>query len=287
MTLLVIRNLQMCMTIGRRSSPIGALEELDVVRGVGEAAFVTDFGDRHIGRNQQKARMNQALVHKPLVGRCVEVATELLFEGGERAIGLLGEALDRDRLEEVVIDHLLKTFARSIDRCEYPTTQTLVALCHDEVDKLGHLDILGRLVVRIAVLAQVAVRVEEEVEYTRSYLTIQKMRYKDKLEYDIQVSPEVLGQKIPKLVLQPLVENAIYHGVKYKEGKGVVRIEGQLEQKELILRISDDGIGMTEEQLAKIFEKRETDIRKNGVGVLNVHERIQLYYGKDYGLKIK
>ena len=129
------------------------------------------------------------------------------------------------------------------------------------------------------------VRVEEEVEYTRSYLTIQKMRYKDKLEYDIQVSPEVLGQKIPKLVLQPLVENAIYHGIKYKEGKGIVQIEGWIGQKELILRISDDGIGMTEEQLAKIFEKRETDIRKNGVGVLNVHERIQLYYGKDYGLR--
>lgn len=129
------------------------------------------------------------------------------------------------------------------------------------------------------------VRVEEEVEYTRSYLTIQKMRYKDKLEYDIQVSPEVLDQKIPKLVLQPLVENAIYHGIKYKEGKGIVRIEGWLERKELILRILDDGIGMTEEQLAKIFEKRETDIRKNGVGVLNVHERIQLYYGKDYGLR--
>ena len=129
------------------------------------------------------------------------------------------------------------------------------------------------------------VRVEEEVEYTRSYLTIQKMRYKDKLEYDIQVSPEVLGQKIPKLVLQPLVENAIYHGIKYKEGKGIVQIEGWIGQKELILRISDDGIGMTEAQLAKIFEKRETDIRKNGVGVLNVHERIQLYYGKDYGLR--
>ncbi len=129
------------------------------------------------------------------------------------------------------------------------------------------------------------VRVEEEVEYTRSYLTIQKMRYKDKLEYEVDVSPEVLDQKIPKLVLQPLVENAIYHGIKYKEGKGKLLIKGEFGSKDLVLRVIDDGIGMTEEQLSKIFEKRETDTRKNGVGVLNVHERIQLYYGKEYGLK--
>lgn len=129
------------------------------------------------------------------------------------------------------------------------------------------------------------VRVEEEVEYTRSYLTIQKMRYKDKLEYEIQVSPEVLGMKIPKLVLQPLVENAIYHGIKYKEGKGKVCIGGCIEDGKIILKVADDGIGMTEEQLSRIFEKKETDTRKNGVGVLNVHERLQLYYGPEYGLE--
>lgn len=128
------------------------------------------------------------------------------------------------------------------------------------------------------------VRVEEEAEYTRSYLTIQKMRYKDKLEYEIALEPEVLKEKIPKLVLQPLVENAIYHGVKYKEGKGTVLIKGFCTGDEIVLTVADDGIGMTQEQLEKIFEKRETDTRKNGVGVLNVHERIQLYYGKEYGL---
>ena len=129
------------------------------------------------------------------------------------------------------------------------------------------------------------VRVEEEVEYTRSYLTIQKMRYKDKLEYEILVNPEIQSKKIPKLVLQPLVENAIYHGIKYKEGKGVVCIDGYKEGSSMVLKVQDDGIGMNEEQLKKIFEKRETDTRRNGVGVLNVHERIQLYYGKEYGLK--
>lgn len=128
------------------------------------------------------------------------------------------------------------------------------------------------------------VRVEEEVEYTRSYLTIQKMRYKDKLEYEIWVSPEVQNARVPKLVLQPLVENAIYHGIKYKEGKGIVLIEGFQKNHEIILKVTDDGIGMDSVQLAGIFEKRETDTRRNGVGVLNVHERIQLYYGREYGL---
>lgn len=129
------------------------------------------------------------------------------------------------------------------------------------------------------------VRVEEEVEYTRSYLTIQKMRYKDKLEYEILMNQEIQDKKIPKLVLQPLVENAIYHGIKYKEGKGVVCIEGCRDGAHMVLKVTDDGNGMTKEQLSRIFEKRETDTRKNGVGVLNVHERIQLYYGKEYGLK--
>lgn len=126
--------------------------------------------------------------------------------------------------------------------------------------------------------------VEDEVEYTRSYLTIQKMRYKDKLEYDIQVEPEILKCRVAKLILQPLVENAIYHGIKYKEGKGNILVEGFRRDDELILKITDDGIGMTEEQVSKLFRKKETDKRKNSVGVRNVHERIRLYYGKEYGL---
>lgn len=128
------------------------------------------------------------------------------------------------------------------------------------------------------------VKVEDEVEYTRSYLTIQKMRYKDKLEYEILVEPEIMNFNVAKLILQPLVENAIYHGIKYKEGKGKILVEGFRRDQELILRITDDGIGMQPEQLEKVFEKRRTDRKRNSVGVLNVHERIRLYYGQEYGL---
>lgn len=128
------------------------------------------------------------------------------------------------------------------------------------------------------------VTLQEEIEYTRSYLTIQKMRYMDKLEYEIDVEPAILQMETVKLIIQPLVENAIYHGIKYKEGKGLVRIEGGFLEDQVVLRVIDNGVGMTKEQLSHVFDERVTDTRKNGVGVLNVHHRIQLYYGQQYGL---
>jgi len=130
------------------------------------------------------------------------------------------------------------------------------------------------------------VTVSEELEYTRSYLTIQKMRYKDKLKYSINIEPAVADMEIIKLIVQPLVENAIYHGIKYKGGIGTIIIEAGYKEKGLIIRVIDDGYGMTEEQLEHIFDQKETDERNNGVGVRNVHQRIQLYYGEAYGLRI-
>lgn len=128
------------------------------------------------------------------------------------------------------------------------------------------------------------ITVAEEIEYTKSYLTIQKMRYKDKLKYSIVVEPTIEDMKIIKLIVQPLVENAIYHGIKYKKGIGTIFIEVGYHEKGILIRVMDDGKGMTEEQLMHIYDKRENDTKKNGVGVLNVYSRIQLYYGKEYGL---
>lgn len=143
---------------------------------------------------------------------------------------------------------------------------------------------LARLLRRSISNEQEVVTVAEEVEYTKDYLTIQKMRYKDKLEYEISVDPEIYQEEIVKLVLQPLVENAIYHGIKYKEGKGLVRILGFKEGDCIILRVEDDGKGMDEDTLTHIFEKHVRDTKSNGVGLKNVNERIQLYYGAEYGL---
>lgn len=128
------------------------------------------------------------------------------------------------------------------------------------------------------------VSIGQEIEYSRSYLTIQKMRYKDKLEFQIDVAPEIRGIKIIKLVLQPIIENAIYHGLKYKESKGLLLVKGYEENGHAVIQIIDNGVGMDQETLAHIFEKHKVNYQSNGVGVYNVQKRLQLYYGSDYGI---
>ena len=131
------------------------------------------------------------------------------------------------------------------------------------------------------------VSIGQEAEYARSYLTIQKMRYKDKLEFQIDISPAIFGVKIIKLVLQPIIENAIYHGLKYKDSKGFLIVRGYQEGEKAVLEVEDNGVGMDEETLSHIFEKHKVNYHSNGVGVYNVQKRLKLYYGEEYGIVYK
>lgn len=128
------------------------------------------------------------------------------------------------------------------------------------------------------------VSIRQEIDYTRIYLTIQKSRYKDKLNFEININEDILDQKIVKLTLQPIVENAIYHGVKFREQKGTVWISGFWENGKIMLTVTDNGAGMNAEQLAHIFESKKKKTKSNGVGIINVQNRLHLYYGKEYGL---
>ncbi len=128
------------------------------------------------------------------------------------------------------------------------------------------------------------VSIGQEIEYARGYLTIQKMRYKDKMEYQIDVDPSILNIPLIKLVLQPVIENAIYHGLKYKESKGFLLVRGFPKDGNAVLQVIDDGVGMDEETLEHIYEKHKVNYRSNGVGIYNVQKRLQLYYGNEYGI---
>lgn len=125
------------------------------------------------------------------------------------------------------------------------------------------------------------VSIRQEINYVRSYLSIQKMRYRDQLNYIIDVEESIQQYPIIKLVIQPLIENAIYHGIKCKEGEGNILVKGYQVEDKIVLEVSDDGKGMDEETLAKIFEKKETNLKRNGVGVYNVYSRLKLRYGQE------
>ncbi len=131
--------------------------------------------------------------------------------------------------------------------------------------------------------------IRSELEHVRSYLIIQEMRYKDKFRYEMDVDPRILDLYTLKITLQPLVENAIYHGIKEAEHPCCLGISGWLEEDVVHLEVKDDGVGMDEKALSVIRERlKEGGGRPgrggHGVGIHNVHERIRLYFGKDYGL---
>ena len=136
------------------------------------------------------------------------------------------------------------------------------------------------------------ITIGEEVERIKSYLTIQKMRYRDILDFKIEVAEDVTDNTILKLLLQPLVENALYHGIKNKRQKGTISVRARRkDEDEIMLEVEDDGIGFTPEKLDKLraeLEDDSGDIKlESGFGLGNVNKRIRLYYGKPYGLSVE
>lgn len=133
------------------------------------------------------------------------------------------------------------------------------------------------------------ISIKEELAHVRSYLEIQQVRYQDILQYEIDV-PECLYQyTIPKITIQPLVENALYHGIKNRRGLGKITVTGEKEKGFFILYIEDNGIGMSKERLYEVKEAIKSSIspEKDIYGLYNVNERIRLNFGEKYGISIE
>lgn len=129
------------------------------------------------------------------------------------------------------------------------------------------------------------ISLEEELEHTRNYLYIQQMRYGEVLTYEIEEQMELDAVKIPKLTLQPLVENSIYHGIKVKDGKtGHISIKIRKNMNDVIIIVKDSGTGMTEEQICNMNRFISQYDETMGYGVRNVNRRIELLFGESYGL---
>lgn len=134
------------------------------------------------------------------------------------------------------------------------------------------------------------ITVKEEITHVSNYLYIQKIRYKDKLNYVIHVDESLYAVEVPKLILQPLVENAIYHGVKAKRGGGTITITGVPEGENLVFTVQDDGAGMLQEKVEELnrrMSERSVLDEQKSFGLFYIRERIQLCYGKGYGVHVE
>ena len=136
------------------------------------------------------------------------------------------------------------------------------------------------------------ISVATEIDHVRSYLFIQQSRYSDMLTYTVQVPESMQHYDMLKMILQPIVENAIYHGIKNKEGGGRIEIHGWEDEAFLCFSVKDTGVGMEEEQVRTLNSRMEKNDQgfqetESGFGLYNVNRRIRLYYGEDCGLSVR
>lgn len=131
---------------------------------------------------------------------------------------------------------------------------------------------------------------EQEVKSIKDYLLIQKIRFGERIQTYIDVDSSIMEIKIPPLTLQPLVENAIIHGLEGKVDGGIVRVSGRLEGEHVVLIVSDSGNGVSAEDVETIFraeKRKQIHGQTTGLGIINVHKRIQHYFGSEYGLTME
>ncbi|MFV0341657.1 MAG: sensor histidine kinase, partial [Anaerocolumna sp.] len=224
-----------------------------------------------------------------------------IYEGGTYEIQHLGKSIKkmanqiRNLMKDMVEEHEskrkneLNTLQAQINpHFLYNTLDIIVWMIEDERQ-----DEAVRVVTALARFFRISlskgktiITVADELEHVRNYLMIQKMRYKNRFQYQIIATPEVMDLATIKLVLQPLTENAIYHGMEFMDGEGEIIIKAYLEEDELYLSVSDNGLGMTPEMIERLLKGDVSSKKGSGIGVKNVNERICVYFGMEYGLRI-
>ncbi|MCI3919951.1 sensor histidine kinase [Paenibacillus sp. TRM 82003] len=149
--------------------------------------------------------------------------------------------------------------------------------------------LLGKMMRKNLEAGQRTTSLRDEMDMVRCYLDIQKFRYEDRLEYELEIDPAAEGTPIPPLIIQPLVENAVIHGLENKENGGKVTVRVEKSEQTVRIEVLDDGAGMTEEKIASLYDTLNDaeDDERNRIGLRNVHVRLLLFYGPEHGLWIE
>lgn len=201
-------------------------------------------------------------------------------------LGLQMELAELDRQAQLVTKAELDALHAQINpHFLFNTLNTIITYSRT------HPETARRLLIRLASFFRQALKrrghfntLREEIEYVNTYLILEKARFREKLRIKRDIDQSLLDCQVPVLTLQPLVENAIKHGIQPKMGAGTVQITAKLFNGELLFIISDDGVGIDKEMMPKIFLPWFGS--GNGVGLSNVHERLKSLFGEDFGLRI-
>lgn len=156
--------------------------------------------------------------------------------------------------------------------------------CNKEVSEL--VEALGNYYRTSVSKGKEIITIREEIEMVKNYLKIQKVRYPDLFEAEYSIEANCLEYKIPKLILQPLAENALYHGIREKGKSGTIKIGAHMEEEIVILSVEDDGAGMSEEQIEDIMNSNDKSV-KESFGLRATFERIRIFYGDNDACKIE
>lgn len=200
------------------------------------------------------------------------------------------ELMNKVRNEEIV---LRKTELRALQaqinpHFLYNTLDSIAWMCEEgrTKDAVEMVNALARLF-RISISkGHELISVEKEVEHAKSYLQIQKFRYKNQFQYSFEVQESCLHYYCNKITLQPIIENAIYHGLNRMIDEGFIEIRIFEDGDDVVFTVEDNGVGMTKEQCESILHK-EVKGQTGGIGIKNVNDRVKIYFGEQYGMKIE
>ena len=207
----------------------------------------------------------------------------------EHMVVKIQKLMEQVRQEEITLRKTeLKALQAQINpHFLYNTLDAIAWLCEDGRNKDAEemVNSLARLF-RISISkGHELITIEKELQHAESYLKIEKYRYKDQFEYIEDIDEECLQYLCNKITLQPIIENAIYHGLNRMVDEGEIRIGIHQDGDDILFTIADNGVGMTKEQCEEILHKEPGD--RTGIGIKNVDDRIKIYFGEEYGLEIE
>lgn len=241
-----------------------------------------------VGEMQKFENKVDDFKYSPVFDRVAEI--QVISESFEHMSGMIKELMDEVRAEEITLRKTeLKALQAQINpHFLYNTLDSIQWMCEQ-----GKTDDAVKMVSALAKLFRISISrghelisIKDEVKHAESYLIIQSYRYKNQFKYTFNIDSAIEDCLINKITIQPLIENAIYHGLDRMVDEGEIKIDVNVDLNgDILIDVSDNGVGMTAGQCEKILKKEHSD--SSGIGIKNVNDRLKIYFGDNYGISIR